>query len=89
MFNNQDKIGEMIDTELIRLNATKETNTKSKLIFDCMSNETTISYIADDLIMGYQLGITGVPVFFLNGVKYVGAQPYETIKKIIDTELKK
>jgi protein-disulfide isomerase len=35
------------------------------------------------------LGVTGTPTFFINGTRFVGAQPYENFKQVIDAELAK
>lgn len=43
--------------------------------------------IADDLALAAQMGASGTPTFFINGVKLVGAQPFATFKQTIDTAL--
>ena len=40
-----------------------------------------------DLLEGAALGLTGTPVFFINGRELVGAQPMEAFTAIIDEEL--
>jgi protein-disulfide isomerase len=42
-----------------------------------------------DLALGAQFGVQGTPNFFINGRKLVGAQPFESFKKIVDEELAK
>ncbi|MBF0260201.1 MAG: DsbA family protein [Magnetococcales bacterium] len=44
--------------------------------------------ITADLTDGKKLGVTGTPTFFINGVRVVGAQPFEKFKSVIDDELK-
>jgi protein-disulfide isomerase len=42
-----------------------------------------------DLELGDKLRVTGTPTFFVNGRLIVGAQPYETFKRVIDEEKKR
>ena len=41
-----------------------------------------------DVEQGRQLGVTGTPTFFINGVPLVGAAPYEAFKEAIDQALR-
>lgn len=41
-----------------------------------------------DANVGISLGLNGTPTFFVNGLKLVGAQPYEVFQQVIDNELK-
>ena len=43
--------------------------------------------VQKDLLEGAALGLTGTPVFFINGREVVGAQPMEAFTAIIDEEL--
>jgi protein-disulfide isomerase len=43
--------------------------------------------ILSDYSYGQQLGITGTPTFFINGLPLVGAQPFAAFKQVIDKEL--
>ncbi len=38
---------------------------------------------------GETVGVQGTPAAFINGRKLVGAQPYETFKKVVEQELAK
>ena len=42
-----------------------------------------------DLAVGSTFGVQGTPNFFINGRKLVGAQPFESFKKVIDEEITK
>jgi protein-disulfide isomerase len=42
-----------------------------------------------DSAEGMRVGANGTPTFFINGRTFVGAQPFESFKKVIDEELKK
>lgn len=54
----------------------------------CMLEHRYQKEVNDDASVGVGLGLTGTPTFFVNGLKLVGAQPYEVFKQIIDNELK-
>jgi protein-disulfide isomerase len=43
--------------------------------------------IQADMRAGTLLGASGTPTFFINGRKLVGAQPFESFKQVIDSEL--
>jgi len=43
--------------------------------------------IIQDYNLGKELGITGIPVFFINGIKVVGAHPFEAFQDIIEKML--
>ena len=59
---------------------------KFRAALDSKKYETTIAtHLAD----GRKFGITGTPSFLINGRKFVGAQPTENFKKIIDEEIKR
>jgi protein-disulfide isomerase len=36
---------------------------------------------------GEELGVTGTPAFFVNGMMLSGARPFEEFKSLIDSEL--
>ena len=54
----------------------------------CLDSDQHKGRIAEDTTIGKNLGITGTPTFFVNGVRLVGAVPLEEFKKTIDRELK-
>ncbi|MEI7894514.1 MAG: thioredoxin domain-containing protein [Myxococcales bacterium] len=45
--------------------------------------------VEKDLAGGKQVGVSGTPAFYINGIFLSGAQPFERFKAIIDTELGK
>ncbi len=45
--------------------------------------------VEDDSAQGMAVGANGTPTFFINGREFVGAQPFESFKNIIDEEIKK
>ena len=54
---------------------------------NCINNSKYDAEIEADYNYGAQLGITGTPTFFINGLPMVGAQPFSAFKKVIDQEL--
>ncbi len=54
----------------------------------CMLERRYQKEVNDDASVGISLGLTGTPTFFVNGLKLVGAQPYEVFQQVIDNELK-
>ncbi len=55
---------------------------------ECLDSGRHAGRVAQDTAEGKQLGITGTPTFFVNGIRLVGAVPLERFKQIIDSELK-
>ena len=51
--------------------------------------EATAQRIAEDQQLASTVGATGTPTLFLNCRKVVGAQPFESIKPLVDAELEK
>ncbi|QSQ27030.1 thioredoxin domain-containing protein [Pyxidicoccus parkwayensis] len=45
--------------------------------------------IEADMSAGSAVGANGTPTFFINGREFVGAQPFESFKKVIDEEIAK
>jgi protein-disulfide isomerase len=44
--------------------------------------------VEQDVQQGSKLGVTGTPVFFINGRRLSGAQPYEKFERLVEQELK-
>ena len=47
------------------------------------------SEVQKDFNDGSSYGVSGTPTFFINGIKLVGAQPYNAFQQIIEQELNK
>lgn len=45
--------------------------------------------VEEDSAAGMAVGANGTPTFFINGREFVGAQPFEKFKELIDEEVKK
>jgi protein-disulfide isomerase len=54
-----------------------------------MEDQQVKADIKADMDLANSLGASGTPTFFVNGRELVGAQPFDTFKKIIDEEVTK
>lgn len=55
----------------------------------CLDSGKYAAEVQKDFDDGVAYGVTGVPTFFINGRKVVGAQPFSTFQSIIEEELAK
>ncbi len=55
----------------------------------CLDSGVMAERIRADAAEGGRRGVTSTPMFFVNGVKISGAQPYSVFKSTIDNELRK
>ena len=53
----------------------------------CTADDEQKKEIMADMTAGQELGVSGTPAFFINGIMLSGAQPFEAFKDIIDREL--
>lgn len=53
----------------------------------CLDSGQYTSRVEEDIQAGEEAGVSGTPTFFINGRLLLGAQPFESFKKIIDEEL--
>ncbi|MGH7410622.1 MAG: DsbA family protein, partial [Candidatus Methylomirabilis sp.] len=54
----------------------------------CLDSGKYAKKVEGETGTGYLLGANGTPTFFINGLRLVGAHPFETFRTIIDEELK-
>lgn len=50
---------------------------------DALENRTYKEAVDEDWRRSYQMGVTAVPTFMMNGMSLVGAQPYEKLVQIM------
>ena len=81
-FDAQRDLG---DDFLLRYAATAGANPQA--IEAGLKNHTWAARVARDEALGKDLGVEGTPGFFINGVIFTGAQPFEKFKEEIDKEL--
>jgi protein-disulfide isomerase len=55
----------------------------------CLEDRTHRTLVDADLAEGRDLGVTGTPAFFVNGVMMTGAKPVESFTALIDAELER
>ena len=54
---------------------------------ECLAEERFASEVESDARYAMDLGATGTPTFFINGIPLVGAQPIESFINVIESEL--
>lgn len=59
----------------------------SEELLDCLDDERFAEEVSRDASFASNLGVTGTPTFFINGIPMVGAQPLSQFVSIIDEEL--
>ncbi len=55
----------------------------------CLASQKYSQAVGDDRALGKRLRVRGTPTLFINDRKVVGAQPYETFRRVIEEELAK
>ena len=70
----------------------KQINLEQEQFTSCLSSAKYVKEIQNDLNEGRAYGITGTPGFFIGNqeigfVELKGAQPFESFKKVIDSQL--
>ena len=54
----------------------------------CLENEEYKGLVQNDVELAVSLGVRSTPTFFINGLPFIGAQPLDAFKQVIDSELK-
>lgn len=84
LFENRRNLG----TTTLKLHA-KAAGVSRKLMLEELVNSTYGQNVHDDIAYGKKLGVTEIPVFFINGEKHIGKNTYEALSKEIDEAIKK
>jgi protein-disulfide isomerase len=82
LYENQNSL----DNESLKQYA-KDMGLNTNQFNTCLDSGKMTQEVLKDFEDGSSYGVTGTPTLFINGIKVVGAQPYEFFKKIIDQEL--
>ena len=53
----------------------------------CLADESYEAVVLADYQVGQDLGLSGAPAIFINGIRLQGAHPYDEIAEIIEQEL--
>ena len=83
LFDNQSKSS---DEDLIALG--KELKLDMEKYEACVKGMTHIAAIEKDFVDGQNVGVSGTPAYFINGVFLSGAVPLKKFEEIIEKELK-
>jgi protein-disulfide isomerase len=59
----------------------------SEELLNCVNSERYAEEVSEDAGFASNLGVTGTPTFFINGVPLVGAQPLSQFALVIEQEL--
>lgn len=59
----------------------------SEELLTCIESERYAEEVSSDATFASNLGLTGTPSFFINGIPMIGAQPLSQFTQIIDEEL--
>ena len=62
-------------------------NLDEKNFEECLSSGKYTAAVEKDLEAGKQVGVSGTPAFFINGIFLSGAVPLESFTRLIDEEL--
>lgn len=54
---------------------------------ECITSRRHQEFVEKDRQFAKQLGVSGTPTFFINGLAIVGAQPLQVFQQVIDKEL--
>jgi protein-disulfide isomerase len=83
LFINQNELGRDLYMKIAQVHSLDEYE-----FIKCIDSQKYKQEVVNDFSYGQQVGVSGTPTFFINGVKLVGAQQYDAFKQIIDEELK-
>lgn len=61
----------------------------TKKFEDCYDKKLTLPQVKADMTEAQSLGISGTPLFIINGYPLPGVQPFSSFQKVIDAELKR
>lgn len=84
LFANRRNLG----TTTLKLHA-KDAGVMRKQMLEELVNATYGKLVHDDIAYAKKLGVTEIPVFFINGEMVAGKPSYENLSKEIDAALKK
>jgi predicted DsbA family dithiol-disulfide isomerase len=56
---------------------------------ECLASDRASQIVAGDAEAASELGLTGTPVFFINGIPIRGSGPFSDFAAIVDSELRR
>ena len=84
LFSNQDALT-VNDLKIYARELSLDTNKFN----DCLDSGKIGPIIENEIKEGKDYGVSGTPTIFINGIKIVGAQPFDIFKRTIEEELNK
>jgi len=66
----------------------KNLGIETKKYDQCLAEGRYRTKVQDGILYAQNLGVTGTPTYFINGIMVVGALPQEQFEKIIEAEIK-
>lgn len=84
IFDTQDKIG----VDDLKKNA-KDLGLDAKKFDKCLDGGVHSKDVDASVAKGSSVGVSGTPAYFINGISISGAQPYESFKDLIESEMKR
>lgn len=85
LFFNQDKL----DQQNIYFELARDINLDLKKFDRCLSNQTFLDLIQNNITQAQKLRIDSTPYFFINEKKFSGALSFEKFRIIIEEEIRK
>ena len=91
LFETQDNWSQQEPDEAIEtfVGDAQELGLDAAAFRECLESGLYSDQVANDVKEGQQAGVEGTPTFLINGRLVAGAYPFETFRRIIDTELSK
>ncbi|MFH1829859.1 MAG: thioredoxin domain-containing protein [Pseudomonadota bacterium] len=84
LFENQSKL----EPDDLKKYA-KQLNFDTNKFNQCLDSGAHTATVEKMIEKGAKAGVSGTPVFFINGIMLTGARPYESFKELIDMEIKR
>jgi len=82
IFQNQQSLGPALYTQLA-----EQLGLDVEKFNECLSSGQFRQEVQNDFSYGSSVGVSGTPTFFINGIKLVGAQPFQAFQQVIEAEL--
>lgn len=82
LFQNQESLGDALYKKIA-----EELELNVEQFNSCLDSGKYRQEVQNDFSYGTTVGVSGTPTFFINGIKLVGAQPFQAFQQVIEAEL--
>jgi protein-disulfide isomerase len=65
----------------------RKINLNEQLFLQARQDKSTAERVRRDIAEGKEMGVTGTPSLFINGIGVVGAVPYDDLKQVVEAAL--